>query len=123
MRRGYYDGPVDGLYGPRTDTAIRDFERAAGLKPSALMLLGSSPFTELIKHPKGRLTRLLRTDAKDDAIVEDLFLAVLGRTPSDKERDAVRKHIAQGKDARGRQAAFEDILWALLNANEFLINP
>ncbi len=34
-RRGYYDGPVDGLYGPRTDGAIRDFERAAGLKPSA----------------------------------------------------------------------------------------
>jgi peptidoglycan hydrolase-like protein with peptidoglycan-binding domain len=33
--RGYYDGPVDGLYGPRTDGAIRDFERAAGLKPSA----------------------------------------------------------------------------------------
>ena len=35
-RRGYYDGPVDGLYGPRTEGAIRDFERAASLKPSAL---------------------------------------------------------------------------------------
>jgi peptidoglycan hydrolase-like protein with peptidoglycan-binding domain len=34
-RRGYYNGPVDGLYGQRTDGAIRDFERAAGLKPSA----------------------------------------------------------------------------------------
>ena len=34
-RRGYYEGPVDGFYGPRTDGAIRDFERAAGLKPSA----------------------------------------------------------------------------------------
>jgi peptidoglycan hydrolase-like protein with peptidoglycan-binding domain len=33
-RRGYYDGAVDGLYGPRTDGAIRDFEHAAGLKPS-----------------------------------------------------------------------------------------
>ncbi len=33
-RRGYYDGVVDGLYGPRTDGAIRDFEQAAGLKPS-----------------------------------------------------------------------------------------
>jgi len=33
-RRGYYDGTVDGLYGPRTDAAIRDFEQAAGLKPS-----------------------------------------------------------------------------------------
>ena len=34
-RRGYYDGPLDGLYGPRTDSAIRDFEQAAGLKPSS----------------------------------------------------------------------------------------
>ena len=34
--RGYYDGPIDGLYGPRTEGAIRDFERAASLTPSAL---------------------------------------------------------------------------------------
>jgi peptidoglycan hydrolase-like protein with peptidoglycan-binding domain len=33
-RRGYYDGAIDGLYGPRTDAAIRDFEHASGLKPS-----------------------------------------------------------------------------------------
>ncbi len=32
-RRGYYDGVIDGLYGPKTDSAIRDFEQAAGLKP------------------------------------------------------------------------------------------
>jgi peptidoglycan hydrolase-like protein with peptidoglycan-binding domain len=34
VRRGFYDGAVDGLYGPKTDGAIRDFEQAAGLKPS-----------------------------------------------------------------------------------------
>jgi peptidoglycan hydrolase-like protein with peptidoglycan-binding domain len=33
-RRGYYDGVVDGLYGPKTDAAIRDFEQAAAFKPS-----------------------------------------------------------------------------------------
>jgi peptidoglycan hydrolase-like protein with peptidoglycan-binding domain len=33
--RGYYDGTLDGLYGPKTDAAIRDFEHASGLKPSA----------------------------------------------------------------------------------------
>jgi peptidoglycan hydrolase-like protein with peptidoglycan-binding domain len=32
-RRGYYDGAVDGVYGGRTDNAIRDFEQAAQLKP------------------------------------------------------------------------------------------
>jgi peptidoglycan hydrolase-like protein with peptidoglycan-binding domain len=33
-RRGFYDGTVDGRYGPRTDAAIRDFEQSAGLRPS-----------------------------------------------------------------------------------------
>jgi peptidoglycan hydrolase-like protein with peptidoglycan-binding domain len=34
-RRGFFDGPTDGVYGPKTDAAIRDFEQAAGLKGSA----------------------------------------------------------------------------------------
>jgi peptidoglycan hydrolase-like protein with peptidoglycan-binding domain len=33
-RRAFYDGPIDGFDGPRTDAAIRDFEKAAGLKPA-----------------------------------------------------------------------------------------
>ena len=35
VKRGFYEGAADGVYGPRTDTAIRDFEQAAGLRPSA----------------------------------------------------------------------------------------
>ena len=34
-RHGFYDGAADGVYGPKTDAAIRDFEQAAGLRPSA----------------------------------------------------------------------------------------
>jgi peptidoglycan hydrolase-like protein with peptidoglycan-binding domain len=34
-KRGFYGGTADGVYGPRTDSAIRDFEQAAGLRPSA----------------------------------------------------------------------------------------
>jgi peptidoglycan hydrolase-like protein with peptidoglycan-binding domain len=34
-RHGFYDGTADGVYGPKTDAAIRDFEQAAGLRPSA----------------------------------------------------------------------------------------
>jgi peptidoglycan hydrolase-like protein with peptidoglycan-binding domain len=31
-RRGFFDGAVDGVYGPKTDAAIRDFEHAVGIK-------------------------------------------------------------------------------------------
>ena len=34
-RRGFYDGSADGVYGPKTDAAIRNFEQAATLRPSA----------------------------------------------------------------------------------------
>jgi peptidoglycan hydrolase-like protein with peptidoglycan-binding domain len=33
-RRGFYDGAIDGIYGSKTDAAIRDFEQAAGLRAS-----------------------------------------------------------------------------------------
>ena len=33
-RRGFFDGVVDGRRGPRTEVAIRDFERAAGMMPN-----------------------------------------------------------------------------------------
>ncbi len=48
-RHGFYDGPLDGTYGPKTDAAIRDFEEAAGLRPSAepndvlLRIIAKSP--------------------------------------------------------------------------------
>jgi peptidoglycan hydrolase-like protein with peptidoglycan-binding domain len=31
-RRSFYDGAVDGVYGSRTDAALRDFEQASGVK-------------------------------------------------------------------------------------------
>jgi peptidoglycan hydrolase-like protein with peptidoglycan-binding domain len=34
-KRGFYDGTADGVHGPKTDASIRDFEQAAGLRPSA----------------------------------------------------------------------------------------
>jgi peptidoglycan hydrolase-like protein with peptidoglycan-binding domain len=34
-KRNFYDGAADGISGPKTDTAIRDFLQATGLKVSA----------------------------------------------------------------------------------------
>jgi peptidoglycan hydrolase-like protein with peptidoglycan-binding domain len=32
-RRGFYDGAADGVFGPKTNAAMRDFEQASGLRP------------------------------------------------------------------------------------------
>jgi peptidoglycan hydrolase-like protein with peptidoglycan-binding domain len=31
-RKGFYDGPADGIWGAKTDIAVRDFAQAAGVK-------------------------------------------------------------------------------------------
>jgi len=54
-RRGFYDGPIDGYHGPRTDAAIRDFEQAAGLKS------GAQPNEELLQV-------VLRSSAKPASV-------------------------------------------------------
>jgi peptidoglycan hydrolase-like protein with peptidoglycan-binding domain len=58
MRRGYYDGVVDGRYGARTDAAVRDFEQASGLKAStepneALLAAIKRSTTKPAKAPSG----------------------------------------------------------------------
>jgi peptidoglycan hydrolase-like protein with peptidoglycan-binding domain len=35
-RHGYYKGPIDGISGPMTKRAIRDFQRTKGLKPDGV---------------------------------------------------------------------------------------
>ena len=42
-KRNFYDGPADGISGPKTDAAIRDFIQAAGLK------LAAEPNDELLR--------------------------------------------------------------------------
>jgi peptidoglycan hydrolase-like protein with peptidoglycan-binding domain len=54
VKHGFYDGAADGVYGPRTDAAIRDFEQAAGLRPSAEpndMLLASIARSAIKSQP------------------------------------------------------------------------
>jgi len=55
-KRNFYDGPADGISGPKTDAAIRDFIQAAGVKIAAepsdelLRTLARSP----VKAPSAR---------------------------------------------------------------------
>jgi len=54
-RRVLYDGPVDGMIGPKTDSAIRDFETSAKLKATG------EPTEELLRT-------LIRAPAKSEAV-------------------------------------------------------
>jgi len=65
-----------------------------------------------------RIGRLLDAGKSNREILAELFLATLSRPPSAVEVEATLKFVGRAKD---RRKAFEDIMWALLNAKEFLL--
>ena len=66
------------------------------------------------------LASILNEQSDNDQAVADLYLRVLARPPEPRELEILRQHIAKVGD---RQAAFEDILWSLLNSAEFTSKP
>jgi hypothetical protein len=67
----------------------------------------------------GRLPALLASGKCAGEIIEELFLATLSRPPSDDERASALAHVAARPS---RTEAFTDVLWALINTREFLLN-
>jgi hypothetical protein len=84
----------------------------------ALQLITGELMNRLLSEPENRLGRLLAAGKTDREIVDELYLACLSRFPSDDEGRAVEARLAKAGD---RRAAFEDLLWGLLNAKEFLL--
>ncbi len=66
------------------------------------------------------LAKLLTSESDDRAVIAKLFERVLARKPSEKESEIALEHVTQIKD---RGAAFEDVLWSLVNGTEFTTKP
>ena len=67
-----------------------------------------------------RISHWLADKTSDEQIVEDLFLSALSRLPSEREKQAALANL--GKDPATRAAVLEDLMWAVLNTQEFLFN-
>lgn len=59
------------------------------------------------------------TDAQRDAFIREAYLRTVSRTPTEKETVRAREHIA--KSATNSEGV-RDVLWALLNTREFIVN-
>jgi hypothetical protein len=51
-------------------------------------------------------------------LIRNAYLRVLGRVPREAEQSRSRQHL----DAAGTRDGLRDLLWALLNTQEFLTN-
>jgi hypothetical protein len=89
----------------------------------ALHLLNSDEVQNKLAAANGRADQLARDARPDAEKIEELFLWTFGRKPTQKDLDASLAHIAKyAERPNGKKLAYENILWALLNAKEFIFN-
>ncbi len=82
----------------------------------ALHLLNSDFLNRKIEAPTGRVAQLLKAGRRPAEVVEELYLAALGRRPDARE---ARSGLAAIQKAGGLREGAHDLLWVLINRREF----
>ena len=85
-----------------------------------LHLMNAPVVSDKISSPAGRASSLAASERSVDDIIVELYLATFGRPPRDAELSAARTAFAA--EGSTRRSAAEDVLWALLNSAEFVLN-
>jgi hypothetical protein len=83
--------------------------------PQVLKLLNSKQ----VNDTSAAVAKVMQGGGSQEKIIEGLYLTALARRPTDAEVKRIQKFLAGEKDsAKG----YGDVLWALINTNEFLFN-
>ena len=83
----------------------------------ALHLMNSPKLHAKVTSDGGFAAKLAKSDKSPTEIVEELYLRVYSRHPTDEERKA---RVDWFLSVESRRHATEDLLWALLNSAEFV---
>lgn len=109
-------GPFLQLYGTRPGIPEEGF---ASTLDQTLFVKNGAHIRNLIAARAGNLVERAAKLPEPNAIVEELFLAVYSRIPSDDERRDFGELL---RPAANRAKALPDIVWALLASAEFRFN-
>ena len=108
------------LFGrPQRESACECERRSDVNLSQALNLINGSTVANAIADPEGRIARWVIEKVPDKELVEELYLATLGRLPQGKESELGLGYLT--KDPNRAEKA-QDLMWALLNSNAFLFN-
>jgi len=83
-----------------------------------LHLMNSPNLYRKISADTGRAAKLAASTKKPEEIVDELYLSVYSRAPTEPERRACVGVF--GPDPKNRRRTVEDLMWALINTPEFL---
>ncbi len=105
------------LFGRPARKSACECERTSNLSLShAMNLINGATFSDAVNAPDNRIARLVANEPDDRKVIEEIYLATLGRLPVEKEIAAV--DLSKGD----RLEVAQDLTWALLNSPAFLFN-
>jgi len=108
------------IFGRPPRTTACDCERAMEpALPQTLFRMTDPALLQKFTDRSGRAMTLAKSKLSNEDLVDELFLTALARRPKADEKDDAVKHL---KEARNRQEAITDVLWALVNTREFILN-
>lgn len=106
-------------FGQPAREVVCECEREGDVSLARVLELKNGTFIhQKIQAPDNRLGKLLAQKLPDSQILDELFVATLSRRPEPHEMKAALELVDQATDKR---AAWESVLWALINANEFFL--
>jgi hypothetical protein len=108
------------LFGrPQRESACECERRSDVSLSQALNLINGGTVADAIADPEGRISKWVIEKVPDKKLVEELYLASLGRLPERQESTLGLEYLAKGPN---RAEKAQDLMWALLNSNAFLFN-
>jgi hypothetical protein len=107
------------IFGRPPRTTACDCERAPEPALPQTLYRMTDPTVAAKLQASRRIAALIKDKATDDAAVEELFLGTLSRLPNDKEKADALLYM---KGAKVRADGLRDVLWALINTREFILN-
>jgi hypothetical protein len=115
---GWDRHPFLKAFGQPARELVCECEREGDVSVARVLEMKNGAFVQgKIKAPDNRLGKLLAGKRPDADILEELFLATLSRPPLADETRAALNVVQR---AANKREAWEAVLWALLNTNEFL---
>jgi len=108
------------LFGRPPRESPCECERSSEVSLSqTLNLINGPTIANAIVHRQGLISRLVQADTPPKTMIEEIYLSVLNRFPTKRERKISEKYFAQVGD---HKQAGEDLMWSLVNSPSFLFN-
>ena len=81
-------------------------------------MVGGEVLSDLLRHNSGRIPTSIKRGDSNRQIIKSIYWAGLCRAASVNELAAMESHVERIGD---RRRGLEDVAWAILNSNEFLL--